>query len=246
MEAPTRPEPAPTRNDPCLCGSGKRFKHCCGASGPDRPVPRQIHIVEDFVARTECEELLAFAAQQQAERLKLVDLEKTTEEQVVRKFDDSRVTLRVQVRARQAELNALVERAASELIAPAFECSFDWYEEPQLLRYEPGGFYHTHADSESFDEERDCWVKVVDRDVSMLIYLDDDYTGGELRFERFDFQLRPRPGTLVFFPSDCRYLHTALQVTSGVRHALVSWLSRQDVAKLRPPPQEAIAFDAAG
>ena len=24
------------RNDPCPCGSGKKYKHCCGKSGPKR------------------------------------------------------------------------------------------------------------------------------------------------------------------------------------------------------------------
>jgi preprotein translocase subunit SecA len=26
----------PARNDPCPCGSGKKYKHCCGKSGPKR------------------------------------------------------------------------------------------------------------------------------------------------------------------------------------------------------------------
>ncbi|MBM3143169.1 MAG: hypothetical protein FJ005_09070 [Chloroflexi bacterium] len=28
---PARAEKKPGRNDPCPCGSGKKFKHCCGA-----------------------------------------------------------------------------------------------------------------------------------------------------------------------------------------------------------------------
>ena len=26
------------RNEPCPCGSGKKYKHCCGKSGPKRGV----------------------------------------------------------------------------------------------------------------------------------------------------------------------------------------------------------------
>ncbi len=29
--APSRPPPSPGRNDPCPCGSGKKYKRCCGA-----------------------------------------------------------------------------------------------------------------------------------------------------------------------------------------------------------------------
>ena len=31
--APARAEKRPGRNDPCPCGSGKKFKQCCGAKG---------------------------------------------------------------------------------------------------------------------------------------------------------------------------------------------------------------------
>ena len=27
---PIRAEPKPNRNDPCTCGSGKKYKQCCG------------------------------------------------------------------------------------------------------------------------------------------------------------------------------------------------------------------------
>jgi preprotein translocase subunit SecA len=35
--APTKKK-KPARNDPCPCGSGKKYKHCCGKSGPKRGV----------------------------------------------------------------------------------------------------------------------------------------------------------------------------------------------------------------
>jgi predicted 2-oxoglutarate/Fe(II)-dependent dioxygenase YbiX len=45
---------------------------------------------------------------------------------------------------------------------------------------------------------------------------------------------------LVYFPSDNRYLHTALPVTKGTRHAIVSWISQHGVEKLRPPPEDVV------
>jgi preprotein translocase subunit SecA len=30
---PIRSEEKPKRNDPCPCGSGKKYKHCCGKQG---------------------------------------------------------------------------------------------------------------------------------------------------------------------------------------------------------------------
>jgi len=34
--APLTSGKKPKRNDPCPCGSGKKYKHCCGRSGPKR------------------------------------------------------------------------------------------------------------------------------------------------------------------------------------------------------------------
>lgn len=34
VRQPIRREPTPGRNEPCSCGSGKKFKKCCGAGGP--------------------------------------------------------------------------------------------------------------------------------------------------------------------------------------------------------------------
>jgi preprotein translocase subunit SecA len=33
---PIRAEKKPKRNEPCPCGSGKKYKHCCGKSGPKK------------------------------------------------------------------------------------------------------------------------------------------------------------------------------------------------------------------
>lgn len=33
---PIRSEKKPKRNEPCPCGSGKKYKECCGRSGPKK------------------------------------------------------------------------------------------------------------------------------------------------------------------------------------------------------------------
>lgn len=228
------------RNDPCFCPSGQRFKHCCGSSRPDRPTPYGIKIVEDFLSASECEDLLAVSRDLPAHRLKLMDEENTNAQQVVRKYDDNRITQRVDMTGHQQILDNLVARALTEVIEPDLGQRFDWFEQPQLLRYETGGFYTHHADCEHIDRETGHWHRVVDRDISLLLYLDEDFTGGELLFSNFEFRIKPRPGLLVYFPSDSRYLHKALEVTAGSRHAIVSWLSQHGVPKLRPPPDDAI------
>jgi predicted 2-oxoglutarate/Fe(II)-dependent dioxygenase YbiX len=228
------------RNDKCFCDSGKRFKHCCGSTLADRKTPHGIVIVEDFISAQQCQELLAIMSTRPSERLKLIDPEKSTAEKVVRKYDDQRVTERVEMSDHQEVLDELVEHAITDLIEPDLGMRYDWFEQPQVLKYQEGGYYAAHSDCENFDVANKCWMRAIDRDLSLLIYLDDDYEGGAVLFPNFDFKIRPRPGMLIYFPSDNRYLHTAQAVTSGTRHAIVSWLSASGVEKLRDPPENAV------
>jgi SWIM/SEC-C metal-binding protein len=36
-QAPAQAAPVPGRNDPCPCGSGRKYKKCCGANAPASP-----------------------------------------------------------------------------------------------------------------------------------------------------------------------------------------------------------------
>jgi predicted 2-oxoglutarate/Fe(II)-dependent dioxygenase YbiX len=228
------------RNDPCFCGSGQKFRRCCGATGADRKPPHGVVVVEDYLSPAECADLVSRLETLDSERLKVIDIEKTGSSGTVRKYDDSRVTERVNVADLQTRLDDLVKNAILTRIEPETGQRIEWFEEPQVLRYKPGGFYSIHADSEYFEKESQLWVKCMDRDWSLLLYLNDEFEGGEIHFTKFHYKLKPRAGTLVYFPSDGRYMHTALEVTSGVRYAVVSWMSQAGVEKLRAPPEEAV------
>jgi hypothetical protein len=84
----------------------------------------------------------------------------------------------------------------------------------QLLRYGVGGQYKAHHDA----------YPAVKRAVSVLIYLNDDYEGGEIEFINFDLKIKPKAGTLILFPSNYPYKHIAHPVTSGTKYVLVTWL----------------------
>lgn len=237
IDPPLRGPFPPGRTEPCFCGSGQRFKHCCVAAGRAGRPPYGVGIVPDFLSAEHCASLRERIDALPSERLQVVDLERSTADQVVRTYDDRRVTERVEAGELQDELDAAVRRALAEVIAPRVERDFDWFEEPQLLRYRPGGFYQGHADSDNFFSDEGGWKKTLDRDISLLIYLNDDYEGGHLDFEHFEYSLRPQAGMLVYFPSDVRYLHAARPVKAGLRYAVVSWAAFRDEPRVmtRPP-----------
>ena len=66
----------------------------------------------------------------------------------------------------------------------------------------------------------------------MLIYLNNDFEGGELSFYKLNYQIRPQAGAVVLFPSDHWYLHQAETVKKGVRYAIVSWSSVKGIPKV--------------
>jgi predicted 2-oxoglutarate/Fe(II)-dependent dioxygenase YbiX len=226
----------------CFCGSGARFKHCCGSSDPDRAPPHGVLLRPGFLDPATCREWVALLEAQPRAWLDVVDHEQSTPERIVRRPDPSRVTEKIEPGALREPIDALVRRAFVEVAAPWFDCRLAWFEQPTVLRYTPGGKYDEHADADVWEGDGPP-RRVLDRDVSLLLYLGEDFSGGELAFPNFDWRLRPRAGLLVAFPSDERYAHAALPLESGVRHAIVSWAHAIGRPRVRPaPPSDAIAL----
>lgn len=58
-------------------------------------------------------------------------------------------------------------------------------------------------------------------DVSALLYLNNDFSGGLLKFINHNIVLIPEPGMLVFFKGEKDLLHSVEEVTGGFRQALL-------------------------
>jgi len=82
-----------------------------------------------------------------------------------------------------------------------------------LLRYRKGGEYKEHVDRGSQNN----------RIVSGLLYLNDDFEGGEINFSRYDLTVKPKKGSVILFPSFHTHLHASLPITSGTKYAVVTW-----------------------
>ena len=62
-----------------------------------------------------------------------------------------------------------------------------------------------------------------------ILYLNDDYADGELFFPNLDIELKPKAGTLVFFPGDEEYKHGVKNVGEGpIRYVLVGFIKEKD------------------
>ena len=89
----------------------------------------------------------------------------------------------------------------------------------------PGDSHVAHADNERREHGR--WVPnhTPQRDYTGLAYLNDDFTGGELVFPDLDIVIVPKPGLLVGFPSNHKFVHAVPKVLSGKRYSLPVWFT---------------------
>tara|TARA_Y100001973_G_scaffold71144_1_gene103730 strand:- start:131 stop:772 length:642 start_codon:yes stop_codon:yes gene_type:complete len=112
-------------------------------------------------------------------------------------------------------------------VVPRYKCEFKSYDPVQFLGYPPGGHYKGHNDGESFNTETRQWERLMDRDVSFLFYLNDQYGGGELEFTDLGLTIKPKKGMMIAFPSYKEFAHRVHPVTWGHRYTLVSWVGTQ-------------------
>jgi hypothetical protein len=241
------------RNDPCPCDSGLRFKHCCGAAGgvfrrlhDDPPTlvlnagkrggdpafdkaarrrkdHRGVLVVEDFLSVARCAQLVEMSRGLQSRRGRVLVVDEAGGSDLVDKDAQTRITTTIKTFDIADAVIPIVERAFSGELRRHYGVEFEWFEHPDILRYDPGGHYAVHNDSEVWDARSESWRLAEDRQYSVLIYLNSEFVGGAIHFPEIDFTVHPRPGLLLAFPSDHRYAHTALPVESGTRYVIVSW-----------------------
>lgn len=101
--------------------------------------------------------------------------------------------------------------------ASFFETTFNMTEGFSLLKYSgaTSDHYDAHYDGGAFNNR---WI-------SAIIYLNDDYDGGEIEFPDHRVKIKPKAGTLMIFPSNYAYRHIAHNVIKGTKYAIVTWIS---------------------
>ena len=64
------------------------------------------------------------------------------------------------------------------------------------------------------------------RDYSSIIYLNDNYEGGNTIFPNQNYKTTPKAGKLIVFPSGSSHPHGVTEVTSGIRYTLAMWFTK--------------------
>jgi hypothetical protein len=95
-----------------------------------------------------------------------------------------------------------------------FHIGCSWHDSYSILKYGVGQKFVNHIDDHPDFHRR----------ISTLYYINDDYSGGEINFPRFNLSFKPKANQMIVFPSTYVYNHSVSPVTEGTRYAVVSWL----------------------
>lgn len=182
----------------------------------DPHAPPGVLVMHEYLSRELCETIKHYADTQTFTDLHVDDFG-------VSRLDPSRITNHVEIDGVAFQVLSIFNDVFCNRVAPFFNVEFEWYERPQILRYPPGGKYNEHSDADNWKADESAWRRCLDRDYSVIVYLNDDFEGGDLRMVRQEYLLRPKPGTIVAFPSDHHFTHAVLPTTQGIRYAIVSW-----------------------
>lgn len=91
----------------------------------------------------------------------------------------------------------------------------------QILHYPTGAFQHTHADNCIIEPHTGKVIKIKSWTHSAIVYLNDDFEGGEIVYPQKDFTYKPVAGSCVIHPAGAEHLHKVNPVTKGDRYCVV-------------------------
>ena len=92
--------------------------------------------------------------------------------------------------------------------------NLNWHDTYGILKYGVGQKFTNHIDDHVDFHRR----------VSLVYYMNDNYSGGEINFPRFGISYKPKANEMIVFPSTYVYNHSVSPVTEGTRYAIVSWM----------------------
>lgn len=188
-----------------------------------------ILIQPNVVTEEGCKYLTEYVKKAPKMRMGVYDAEKSNET----KRDESKVDPNVRdvecadIQPIMADVKSLYDDMVYNVINPFYDFYINDSEVPQFLYYREGGHYKPHYDGEALWVNPDGtkqWKKSIDRDISTVLFLNDDFEGGEFVFPKYRIRIKPEPGLLIAFPSTHHYLHGVEPVKSGERIVSVCWM----------------------
>jgi len=111
--------------------------------------------------------------------------------------------------AKEAQIKPVEDYRSMFGLAP-----LTYWESFNFVKYGPNQHFQVHSDHGY------SYICVL----SSVGYINDDYEGGELFFDKINLKIKPKAGDLYLFPSSYIYSHAAMPVTDGTKYSIVTML----------------------
>ena len=95
-------------------------------------------------------------------------------------------------------------------------------------KWDVGGMVEVHSDTSDLEGNPNHNIT---NEYTIILYLNDNYGGGELYFPQHDLIIKPKPGSILTFPGNHTNIHGVNEVKNETRYTVVSWWNT-DVKKL--------------
>jgi hypothetical protein len=114
-----------------------------------------------------------------------------------------------------------IMKSVKATIKAEFKPAYEIYPDDFIVvRWMKGDDHELHADSENPGGQPHPFPW---REFTSIIYLNDDFEGGDLCFPNQNVVVTPTPRMLVFFSGKLEYIHEVKQITAGTRYTLSSF-----------------------
>jgi hypothetical protein len=114
-----------------------------------------------------------------------------------------------------------------KLLSRRYEVTFSYGELYSIERSRPGQGYKRHTDGLILSNRYEELAKGIPaRDAAILGYLNQDFEGGEILFDRQNVKVKPSLGGAIVFPACYTHPYQILPVLRGVQYIFLGWLLR--------------------
>ncbi|NJP09234.1 MAG: iron-regulated protein [Leptolyngbyaceae cyanobacterium RU_5_1] len=113
------------------------------------------------------------------------------------------------------------------LLTKRYAVVFSQAEMYSIERYRPGERYKRHLDGLVLSNRYEELARGIPaRDVTVIGFLNDNFEGGEILFDRQSLKVKPSIGSAIAFPAYYTHPYQALPVLRGCKYIFLSWLIR--------------------
>jgi len=105
-------------------------------------------------------------------------------------------------------------------------CETIFIEPPQFVRWKEGNELPPHADN--IEQDGITPNKSPHRTYGGVLYLNDNFEGGQLYYSNLNIQVQPRPGMLVIHPGNLKFNHGVKKVEKGIRYTISAFFTEDE------------------